>query len=57
MSIQILTNVLKFLERVTVTGGEAYAWTEAHNHIQNEISKLVQSQISSQNTINVQTGG
>lgn len=33
MDPKILTNVLKFLERVSVTGAEAYAWAEAHSHV------------------------
>jgi hypothetical protein len=48
MNIQILANALKFLERVAVTGNEAYAWCEAHQYIQTEMSKLAQSQISEQ---------
>lgn len=46
MNIQILANVLKFLERVTVTGSEAYAWTEAHQYVQNEVNQLAQKQIA-----------
>jgi hypothetical protein len=48
MNIQILANILKFLERVTVTGSEAYAWAEAHQYIQNEITKAAQLQITPQ---------
>lgn len=50
MNIQVLSNILKFLERVTVNGAEAYAWCEAHQHIQSEVTKLAQTQIANQNT-------
>lgn len=42
MDIQILANILKFLERVTVTGSEAYAWTEAHQYVQKKLTELAQ---------------
>lgn len=48
MNIQILANTLKFLERVSVSGNEAYAWCEAHQYLQSEINRLAQLQISSQ---------
>jgi len=51
MNIQILANIAKFLERVTVNGQEAYAWCEAHKYVQNEINRLAQVQIA-QNTEN-----
>jgi len=46
MNIQILANIAKFLERVSVTGSEAYAWTEAHQYIQSEMAKAAKSQLS-----------
>lgn len=42
MDIQILANILKFLERVSTTGSESYAWCEAHKYVQNELNKLAQ---------------
>lgn len=47
MSLQILTNIAKFMERVQVSGSEAYAWVEAHQYVQGEAHKLAQSQIAS----------
>jgi hypothetical protein len=46
MNIQILANILKFLEKANVTGGESYAWCEAHQYIQNEINKLAQQKMA-----------
>lgn len=43
MNAQILANVLKFMERAQVTGPESYAWVEAHQHIQTEITRLTTS--------------
>jgi hypothetical protein len=42
MSIQILQNTLKFLERVQTTGVEAYAWCEAHSYLTQEAKRLAQ---------------
>ncbi len=46
MDIQILSNILKFMERVTVSGQEAYAWVEAHQYIQSQVSKLAQEKLT-----------
>jgi len=46
MNIQILGNILKFLERSPATGSEAYAWCEAHQYVQNEINRLAQVEIA-----------
>ncbi len=40
MNLEILKNVLNFMERVPMTGREAIAWTEAVGAIQGEINKL-----------------
>lgn len=39
MNPQILSNIVKFLERVPVNGPEAYAWCEAHLYLQEQIKK------------------
>ena len=46
MTIQVLQNVMKFLERVEAKGAEAYAWCEAHQFVQKEIEKLAQAHMS-----------
>lgn len=57
MNIQILANILKFLERVNVSGSEAYAWCDAHSYIRNEITQLAQAQTSAQSQIGTQSTG
>lgn len=42
VNIQVLANILKFLERVTVSGSESYAWCEAHTYVQSEVNRLAQ---------------
>lgn len=39
MKQQVLQNILVFLERVTVTGKEAYAWAEAHSEVAKELQQ------------------
>ena len=56
MSIQILQNVLRFLERADVKGVEAYAWSEAHAHIRAEIEKLAKAEVSDQVAKGVEAG-
>lgn len=36
------------MERVNVTGSEAYAWTEAHQYIQGEVNRLAKEHIAAQ---------
>ncbi len=48
MSVQILHNVLKFLERVEAKGSEAYAWCEAHAYVKSEIDKLASAHVGEQ---------
>lgn len=38
MELTVLANIMKFLERVQITGSEAFAWIEAYQAIQNEIT-------------------
>lgn len=40
MKSQVLQNILVFLERVPVTGKEAYAWVEVHQAVQRELEEL-----------------
>lgn len=46
MNLQVLSNILRFLERVNVSGAEAYAWCEAHQFIQSEAQRLAQAQLT-----------
>lgn len=54
MNVQILSNVLKFLERVNVSGLESYAWCEAHQALQTEIARL--SRVEAKSAIDANTG-
>lgn len=45
MELQVLANILKFLERTTITGNESPAWCEAYQYIQSKINALAQEKL------------
>jgi hypothetical protein len=56
MTIQILQNILRFLERVDVKGIEAYALAEAHNHVRDLLDKLASEPVKAKIAEGIEAG-